>query len=119
MLDITDINALTFQENPGTALLSLDFRKAFDTIEWNYLNTALQTFSFDPDILNWFYVIYHQVSSYVNGHASDFFSFEQGVRPGCPLSGALFLVVEIEFLPQHLKKTLPLKALKSVKRILK
>ena len=48
---------------------------------------------------NWFHVIYNQASSCVlhNGHASDFFLLELGVRQGCPLSG-LLLVVGIEHL---------------------
>ena len=43
------------EEKPGITLF-LDFRKAFDTIEWNYIKTALQAFNFGPDD-----VIYHQV----------------------------------------------------------
>ena len=78
------------EEKPGIAIF-LNFRKAFDTIEWNYLRAALQTFNFGPDILNWFQVIYNQVSSCVlhNGHASDVFLLERGVRQGFPLSGFL------------------------------
>ena len=67
------------EEKPGIAIvLFLDFRKAFDTIEWNYLRAALQMFNFGPDILNWFQVIYNQASSCVlhNGHALDFFRLE-------------------------------------------
>ena len=58
------------EEKPGIALF-LDFRKAFDTIGWNYIKTALQMFNFGPDVRNWFDVIYHQASSCVlhNGHA--------------------------------------------------
>ena len=47
------------EEKTGIAIL-LDFRKAFDTIEWNYLRAALQVFNFGPDILNWFQVIYNK-----------------------------------------------------------
>ena len=67
-------------KKPGIAIF-LDFRKAFDTIEWNYLSTALQLLNFGHDMLNWFQVIYHQVSSCVlhNGHASDFFPLERSV----------------------------------------
>ena len=69
------------EEKPG---IFLGCRKAFDTIEWNYLRAVLQTFNFGPDILNWFQVIYNQASSCVlhNGHASDFFLLERGVRQG-------------------------------------
>ena len=82
----------TKQEEKPCIAIFLDFRKAFDTIEWYYLTGALQTFNFGPDILNWFQVIYNQASSCVlhNGHASDFFLLERGVRQGCPLSVLIF-----------------------------
>ena len=79
------------EEKPGIAIF-LDFRKAFDTIEWNYLRAALQTSNFGPDILNWFQVIYNQASSCVLHHGQ-----------GSPLSGLLF-VVGIELLARVLKK---------------
>ena len=92
------------EEKPGIAIF-LDFRKAFDTVEWDYLRAALQRFNFGPDILNWFDVIYNNASSCVlhNGHASDFFLLERGVRQGCPLSGLLF-VIGIELLSGALQK---------------
>ena len=83
----------------------LDFRKAFDTIEWCYLKKALQMFSFGQDIQKWFDIIYNDASSCVlhNGHASEFFLVEKGVRQGCPLSGLLF-VLGIELLARALQK---------------
>ena len=39
------------EDKPGIALF-LDFRKAFDTIEWNYIKTALRMFNFGPDMRN-------------------------------------------------------------------
>jgi len=90
------------EEKPGIAIF-LDFRKAFDTIEWNYLRAALQTFNFGPDILIWFQVIYNQASSCVlhNSHASDFF----------PLSGLLF-VVGMELLARVLKNDHTIKGIR-------
>ena len=90
-------------ENTRIAIF-LDFRKAFDTIEWPYLKAALQMFNFGPDILNWFQIIYNQVSSCVlhNSHASEFFLLERGVRQGCPLSGLLF-VIGIELFARAVK----------------
>ena len=92
------------QEKPGIGIF-IDFRKAFDTVEWDFLKAALQTFNFGPDIQNWFDTIYNQASSCVihNGHASDFFRLERGVRQGCPLSGLLF-VIGIELFARALQR---------------
>ena len=92
------------EEKPGIAIF-LDFRKAFDTVEWDYLKAALQRFNFGPDILTWFDVIYNKASSCVldNGYASDFFLLERGVRQGYPWSGLLF-VIGIELLSNAIQK---------------
>lgn len=66
---------------PGIALF-LDFEKASDTIEWEFINNCLKKFNLGPDIQNWFKVLYSNVYSCVlnNGYASEFFSLERGVR---------------------------------------
>ena len=84
----------------------LDFKKAFDSIDWPYLKAAINVFNFGPDILNWINIFYNsEVSSCVlnNGHASTFFPLQRGVRQGCPLSGVLF-VLGIELFGRGLKK---------------
>ena len=93
--------------------LFLDFKKAFDSIEWPYLKAAIYFFNFGPDILNWISIFYNDVSSCVlnNGHTSSFFPLQRGVRQGCPLSGVLF-VLGIELFGRALKNN------KSIKGIL-
>ena len=82
----------------------LDFKKAFDSIEWNYLLETLQPFNFGHDIQNWIKIFYNNVTSCIlnNGHSSTFFSLQRGVRQGCPLSGVLF-VLGIELLSRCIK----------------
>jgi len=82
------------KENSPCMAVFVDFQKAFDTIEWNYLEKALMLFNFGPNFLQWFRTIYSIISSCVlnNGHASHFFSLTRGVRQGCPLSGLLFVI---------------------------
>ena len=114
------VMSLTKNANmPGIAIF-LDFRKAFDTIEWNYLLSALRLFNFGPDIQKWIEVIYHNVSSCVlnNGHASPFFQLHRGVRQGCPLSGLLF-VIGIELLAGALQKDNSIKGVNIGKKEIK
>ena len=103
----------------GIALF-LDFKKAFDSIEWNYLLETLQPFNFDHDIQNWIKSFYNNVTSCVlnNGHASTFFSLQRGVRQGCPLSGVLF-VLGIELLSRSIKNDPTIKGIQVNKNELK
>ena len=90
-----------YAKKPGIALF-LDFRKAFDTIEWAHLKTALHMFNFDPDMLSWFQIIYNQVSSCVlrNGHASEFFLLGRRLGKVAPCQ-AFFSLSELNFLPEY------------------
>jgi len=79
---------------PGVAVF-LDFEKAFDSIEWNFIHKCLETFNFGSDLRQWIKVFYTNISSCVlnNGHASKHFLLERGVRQGFPLSGILFVSI--------------------------
>ena len=91
---IQDIMKVTESENiPGIALF-IDFKKAFDTLDWNFVFKTLKAFNFGPEIQQWIKTFYTNCSSCVmnNGYASEFFKIERGVRQGCPLSGALFVL---------------------------
>ena len=45
---INDIMEQTEQQDIPGILLLLDFRKAFDTIEWNFIQQTLSLFNFGP-----------------------------------------------------------------------
>ena len=44
--------------NDSGFLLMLDFKKAFDSIEWNFLLRSLQYFNFGPAFIEWVETIY-------------------------------------------------------------
>ena len=88
---------------PGVTVF-LDFEKACESVEWNYIHKCLEATNFGPHLRQWVYVFYHNISSWVvnNGHASESFLLERGVRQGYPLSGILF-VIAIEVLAQKIR----------------
>ena len=91
---------------PGIAVF-LDFEKAFDSIEWDFIRKCLESLDFGPNLRQWISVFYKDISSCVinNGVASkQYFYLERGVRQGCPLSGILF-VIAMELLAQRIKRS--------------
>ena len=85
-------------------ILFLDFEKAFDSLEWDFLFKVLNTMNFGPSFLNWIKTFYANISGCVvnNGYSSEFFSLQRGVRQCCPLSGLLF-VLSVEPLAHQIR----------------
>ena len=57
-------------------ILLIDFEKAFDTVEWSFIEKTLQFYGFGPSLQKWIKAFYCDISSAVtnNGHVSEFFS---------------------------------------------
>lgn len=79
----------------GAAVLSLDQEKAFDRVEWSFLQNILAAMNFGPSFQRWIRLFYTDIYSsvLVNGFVSDPFSVSRGVRQGCPLSPLLYVLV--------------------------
>jgi hypothetical protein len=93
-------------------VLTLDFEKAFDTIEHNTVFSMLQALGFPEKWISWTKEILTSASSAVllNGVPGKAFQCKRGVRQGDPLSPLLFVLVA-EILLQVLNKAATLNLL--------
>ena len=92
IIEYTDVKKL-----PGI-LLFIDFRKAFDTIEWKFIHKCIELYNVGPVTRQWVSSLYNNVESGVMnaGFMTNYFKVSRGVRQGCPLSPLLFVMaVEI------------------------
>ena len=79
---------------PGM-MVSIDFKKAFDSISKSSILNSLQIFNFGPYITNMVSTLITNSESCVRngGWHSSWFPCERGVRQGCCVSPYLFLLV--------------------------
>ena len=79
-------------------LLSFDFYKAFDSVEWDAIAATLEHLNFGEYYINLIAILQADITSCVtnNGYWSSWFNVTRGSRQGCPNSPLTFnLVIEI------------------------
>ena len=91
---VRDFIFLADTQSLDAFLISVDQHKAFDMVDWSFLSSLMSTMEFPDYIVNWVTIMYTNIRSrlVVNGFHGRFFHPTRGVRQGCPLSPALYVI---------------------------
>ena len=81
-------------QNEDFCVVSLDAKKAFDSVSHDYLVKVLLAYGFPAEFIQVFQTLYNDLESVVqvNGHLSAPFSIKNGVKQGDALSCGLFVL---------------------------
>ena len=92
---ILDIFEYCENNNEEGLLLFLDFEKAFDSIEWNFLFKTLEKFNFGSNFIKWINILYKNPIFRLknNGWITRTCRMKRGIRQGCPISAILYIFV--------------------------
>lgn len=90
------MNLLDCKSFGGNLALKLDIRKAFDTLDWSFLLSALKAFGFNSIFCSWIKAMLEsaKLSFLVNGQPVGCFPCKRGVRQWDPLTPLLFCNTE-------------------------
>ena len=94
---LNDLMEYTDVKKISGIFLFIDFEKAFDSIEWNFIKRSLELFNLGPFLTRWFSILCNNSEAAVMsaGYMTDYVTVSRGVRQGCPLSPFLLLSVDL------------------------
>ena len=98
---IRDILFYCKKENLDLILLALDYSKAFDSVNFKFIDKTFELFNFGENFRKWIKIIFNRGKSCIsnNGNISETFDIKRSTRQGDPISPLIFILcLEILFI---------------------
>ncbi|GLT27312.1 hypothetical protein SLA2020_023190 [Shorea laevis] len=96
-----------YHKKGGTprCLMKIDLSKAYDSVDWGFLEDLLYGLNFHPRFVHWILVCLStaRFSIIINGQPKGYFVGKRGLRQGDPISPYLF-VLAMEYLTRKLQE---------------
>jgi len=95
-LRLIDLYKEHFTENKTEGyLVGLDARKAYDSVDHNFIAATLAEYGFNAEFIKIFRILYNDIVTkvIVNGHLTDKIEIGRGVKQGDALSCSLFILL--------------------------
>ncbi|GAB9476050.1 putative Pollike protein [Globisporangium polare] len=94
LLTLYDLRERVTQLGREAYATMIDFEKAYDRVNWDYLWAVLRHFNFGENFVRWVKLLYTstEVCLNVNGNILDAIQPTRGVKQGDPLSPLLFIL---------------------------
>ena len=91
---IQDIIEYIDQENEEGVIIFLDQQKAFDRIEWGWVQACLRKFNFGPKFCHWVNMLLKDSKTCIktNGYVSKYITISRSARQGCPIAPLLYII---------------------------
>ena len=95
LLLIRDSFEYIYQKQYPIAMISFDQEKAFDRLDWSFLDKVMERMNFGESFCNWVKLVYRDVNCKIlnNGNPTRQIRLSRGARQGCPLSPLLYCLV--------------------------